>query len=528
MLSALGGLALLILGIERISASLQALVGLRMRRAMAGATRSPWRALATGTAVSAATQSGTATAVTALGLVGSGLVAVREGIALSLGAKVGATLAIQVAAFELAEAALPLIALGFALGLWRGGRHVGGLLLGVGLLFLGLDLTVASVAGLHASELFVLMVEAAEQQPLVVASIGVLLGALLSSTNGVAAVALGLFAAGAVGLHTGLALVLGGNVGGTLLPVLAARSIDVAALRVAVAHAVAKALAALVLLLLLGPLSSVIAALGGDAARQVANAHTLFNALVALVATLAVGPLAALVVRLLPEREESVGPRYLRSSALDDPALARALALRETVRISDQVAVMLEQAVGSLRSGQWDDEAIATREAKVDRLTRAVVEYLATLRRRHGEDPVTERLLLLATELEHLGDQVRRLQRREGRLRESGIEFSGEGRSELADTGEEILSRMRSAFTALATGDVALAEQVAAGRNQLEELIAEMRVTHLARLEARLPEAQASSSHHLEVLTLLRQVDASTTRVAVWAKEGVGSVEPAT
>ena len=49
-----------------------------------------------------------------------------------------------------------------------------------------------------------------------------------------------------------------------------------------------------------------------------------------------------------------------------------------------------------------------------------------------------------------------------------------------------------------------------------------MRVAHLARLEARLPEARASSSHHLEVLTLLRQVDASVTRVAGWVADGVG------
>ena len=46
-----------------------------------------------------------------------------------------------------------------------------------------------------------------------------------------------------------------------------------------------------------------------------------------------------------------------------------------------------------------------------------------------------------------------------------------------------------------------------------------MRVAHLARLEAQLPESRASSSHHLEVLTLLRDLDASVTRVASWAAE---------
>ena len=84
MLVTLGGLALFLFGIARIAAALDATIGPATRRVMAAATRSPLRALLTGVGVSAATQSGTATAVTILGLVASGFMAVREGIAASL------------------------------------------------------------------------------------------------------------------------------------------------------------------------------------------------------------------------------------------------------------------------------------------------------------------------------------------------------------------------------------------------------------------------------------------------------------
>lgn len=527
MLTTFGGLALFLLGIERITRSLQELSGPGMRRAMASATRGPWRALLTGTAVSAATQSGTATAVTALGLVTSGLVAVREGIAMSLGAKVGATLAIQIAAFEVDEAALPLIGIGFGLLLWPRARHLGGLLLGAGLLFFGLDITVASMADLRSSELFRLVVAAAERQPLLVMLVGAGLGALLSSTNGVTAVALGLFAASAVSLPTALAVVVGGNVGGTVLAVLAARSLDVAAQRVAIMHVVIKAAGALAVIVAIGPVAEAIAAIGGDGARQIANAHSLFNLAVALPGTILAGYLARVAARAMPERDDVVGPKYLRADALDDPALAIALAQRETVRVSDHVAVMTDLAASALRRGEWDVEATSAREAKVDLLTRAVVEHLAALRRRHGEDPDSERLLLVVTELEHMGDQVRRLLRRDGRLRESGLEFSRQGRAELADTGEEVLRRMRASFTALATGDGAMADRVVRERPAFERRVAQMRVAHLSRLEAQLPESQASSAHHLEMLTLLRQMDASVTRVAAWARETASGGVPA-
>jgi phosphate:Na+ symporter len=525
VLVTLGGLALFLLGIARIAASLQSMAGPASRRWMARATRSPWRALAAGTGVSALTQSGTASAVTALGLVAGGLVAAREGIALSLGAKLGATLAIQLAAFRIADYALPMIAVGYVLGLWRPGRGVGGLVLGAGMLFLGLQLTVSSMAALQTNELAALVLAEAERQPLVVAMLGVLLGAAVSSANAAAAIALGLFVAGGVSLPTALALVVGGNVGSTVLPILAARELDIAARRVAVMHLVVKAAGAGAVMLVAVPAASAVAALGGDAARQIANAHTLFNLVVGVVGTLLAAPLASLALRLMPEREETVGPKYLRRAALDDPPLAVALALRETVRVSDHVAVMADIAVGCIQRGVWDPEPLAAREAKVDRLTQSVVDYLARLRRHGGAaDAATERLLLTVTELEHVGDQIRRLARREDRLRESGIEFSSVGRAELAETGARVLARMRNAFTALATNDRTLARAVIEGRGDLERYVAAMRLAHLGRLEDQLAESRASSGHHLEILTLFRQVDASVTRVAGYVVEGVANV----
>jgi phosphate:Na+ symporter len=518
----LGGLALFLLGIARIAAALQSTAGPVTRRWMGSATRSPLRALLAGTAVSAATQSGTATAVTVLGLVSGGLVAVREGIALSLGAKVGATLAIQLAAFKITEYALPLIGLGYLVTLWPRLRGVGGILLGAGLLFLGLDVTVSSMGGLGDSALFALLIDTLERQPAAMALLGVVLGVALSSTNAAAAVALGLYAAGAVSLPAALALLVGGNVGGVVLPVLASRTLDAPAQRVAITHLLLKLLAAAAVVLAAGPIGAWIAALGGDGARQMANAHTLFNLATALVGTALAGVAAALALRFIPQREDDTMPKYLRDEAVGDLQLATGLALRETVRISDQVAVMTELATGYLRAGKWDPDPIAVREAKVDRLTQRVVDYLAILRATHGTDPVSERLLLAATELEHMGDQIRRLYRREQRLADMGVEFSSDGRAELGDTAGRVLARMRQAFTAFATGDLPLAQAVIDGRPELEAHVAKMRLNHLARLEARLPESHASSSHHLEVLTLLRQVDASVTRVAGWAVEAQG------
>ena len=231
------------------------------------------------------------------------------------------------------------------------------------------------------------MIDAAERQPFVVVLVGLALGGLLGSANAAAAVALGLFAADAVTFPTALALVAGGNVGSTLLPLLTARSLDASAQQVATMHLLIKGVGAVALAFVVEPVAQGLAFLGGDGARQIANAHTGFN--------LIVGVAGDALRRDRPRAsrrawcrvaDDELGPKYLRDDALDDPQLATALALRETVRVSDQVAVMTELAAKSLRSGVWDPEPIAAREAKVDHLTQRTVDYLARLRAQHGDD----------------------------------------------------------------------------------------------------------------------------------------------
>jgi len=520
MLTLLGGLALLLLGIERISSGLDALSGQAMRRLMAKATGGRVQSFLAGTAVAAVTQSGTATALTTLGLVASGLLSVTAGITMSLGAKLGATLAIQVAAFEVYAAALPLIGLGFLAQTWRRTRHFGALAFGLGLLFYGLDLTIGATSSLGSSELVTFLLDQAERQSFAVLFAGVLLGAVTSSANAVTAISLGFLVSGVSTLPTAVALMLGGNVGATLLPLISARRLDVSAERVALGHLLFKAVGAVSLVAFLEPILAFLPGGATESARTMANLHTGFNLLVAIVALPVAGLLARALTRILPERDDATRPKYLTAPVSgEDPALARRLVQREVVRVSDQVSKMMQEALAGMRTGTWDQVALSALEAKVDLLTHMIVDYLARYRRENGEDASSERWLLVVTELEHVGDQIRRMMRREARLAEQGLNFSHQGREELAETTERVEARMRSAFTALATGDVALARGVIDGRPELEAWVAAMRVAHLGRLEEFLAESHATSSHHLELLSLMRQIDASVTRVAGWAAE---------
>ncbi len=514
LLLTLGGLALFLLGLRRIVTSLDQLAVAGTRRVLESATRSPWRALATGTAMGAFSQSGTATAISALGFVAGGVMAVREGIAYSYGAQIGATLAIQLAAFRISAYALPMIGVGFFLARWPRARTGGELLLGAGLLFLGLSLITDSMAAMLESETFVLVLTTLGASPLAMTTVGFVIGTFLTSSNATTALALGLVAAGGSNLPAAIAFVAGGNAGATVISIVAARELGMGAIRVAVMHTAVKLLSAFVVAFVAQPFAVLVQSMGGDGARQVANAHTVFNILVAIPGTFLAGLTGRVAESVMPAPQEETGPRYLDTAVLDEPRWALGLARREVVRISDEVLVMTELTAREIRRGQWDGGAIVARETRTDRLARAVIRYLADVRERHGADPTSEWLFTWVTELETVGRLIRRVEEREDRLRDAGVAFSRAGRRELADACDALLARMRNAFTAMAVGHKGLARQVVDGRPGFERLIAELRLAHLARLEARLPATRMSHMQHLEILALLRQIDASVTRVA--------------
>jgi len=174
---------------------------------------------------------------------------------------------------------------------------------------------------------------------------------------------------------------------------------------------------------------------------------------------------------------------------------------------------MMADTVRILERGEGDIADVQAREEKVDRLTQAVVMYLARLQSQGESSGTAEKLLLLAGELEHLADQIRRLLKQQDKLRQQGLEFSPEGRAELSEAARRVYVRMQEAFTALATGNKQLAREVLAGRAETENYLQQLRLAHLARLQDQ-PESRASSAAHLDMLMTLDVIDAEVSRVA--------------
>lgn len=212
---------------------------------------------------------------------------------------------------------------------------------------------------------------------------------------------------------------------------------------------------------------------------------------------------------LFPRRR--VVPKYLRREALDSPLLALALVRRELARVADAVRGMLVQAIRVLAQEEGGEASLQPLEEKVDALTRELVLYTSELASRTQEEKAVK-LFMAASELEQLGDLVRRVVRQVERLWGQGLRFSQEGKEELLQALGRLLTRMEHLGAALATGEKALAEEVL--REDLREYFQSLRRAHLHRLEAGLTESRASTLAHLDILLTLETLDQGLVRLA--------------
>jgi phosphate:Na+ symporter len=381
-----GGTALLMYGLGRLSGALRQAAGARLRETLDRLTRHRLSGFLTGISVTALTQSSTLVTVTLVGLATAGLLTVEQGIPVILGANIGTTLTAQLIAFNLAGQALWIVAAGFAASLvtrWPRVRLAGEAVLGLGLMFLGLYTLITAMAPLRTHPA-VLQALAQAGHPLLGFAAGLVLAALIHSSAGVIGVVIALGAQGLLPLPAAIAVCLGAEVGTCSTALISSIGRRAAARRVALAQLLFNLAGAALSLPFVGQFAALVEPLSASPARQIANAMTLFNLVWAVVFLGFTRRLAALVSRLVPEAPEEERPllpaRYLSPDYQADPGLAFAMVRRELGRIGRRVVPLLEDLPGLSRHVQPAALARVQRlQDDVDELCDRIASYLGQL-----------------------------------------------------------------------------------------------------------------------------------------------------
>lgn len=531
-----GGLALFLFGMRQMSDSLITVAGSSMKNLLAKLTVNRFTATFAGALVTAVIQSSSVTTVLVVGFVSAGLMTVSQSIGVIIGANVGTTLTAQVIAFDVYRYGLLMIASGFFVDLIAKSekkKHWGMALMGLGLIFFGMELMSNATGPLRAWQPFISVMQNL-RNPYLAIVVGIVFTAIVQSSSATTGIVIVLASQGLLSLESGIGLIFGGNVGTCITAIIAAFGRSREAVQAAWIHVLFNVGGVLLWMPFIDQFAEFVkicspttnhlqeqARLMAETPRQIANAHTLFNVGNTLLFIWFTVPLAKFVEWIVPATQErvSAGSKYLDEMFLDQPALALDQVRRELARLAAMDREMLSQAFGVVTVGtQQDVMRLKRADDDVDALYGDIVTYLAKLSQKHMVDPESNRLntyISIANYLENVGDviendilidAIKRDRRR--------VAMSKETIDVLNVVHQKVCWAFDRVVDALRDDDPLAARDAAASKRVVNEL-AEKATAHLTtRLIAYEPNRLAAFRIETDTIGNLQRINTLTRRIA--------------
>jgi len=547
VMTLVGGLALFLYGMEKMSEGLKKSAGDRMRNILSALTNNRLVAMSVGAFVTMVIQSSSATTVMLVSFVQAQLMTFVQSLGVILGADIGTTITAQLVAFKLTDYALLMIAVGFAMTMLSkkdSTKYIGEAILGFGILFFGMKLMSDAMRPLRTFQPFIDLLKGLEN-PLLGLLVGTLFTALVQSSSAFTAIVIVLAQQGLLTLEAGIPLVMGANIGTCITAGLASIGTSREAKRVAIAHVMFKIGGVLLFIFWIPTFAGIIRSispasvgldgidkLASETPRQIANAHTIFNVSLALFFLPFTTMFANLIMKIYPERKQEKGIQpatwHLNDKAISTPAMAIDLARNEISRMSKIFGRMLEAIIEPFKSNdpQQDKkypqlslvEGIEMREEKLDFLEEHIVIYLRKIGRQELSGRQIQEvygMMSIVNDIESIGDIIEKnmipLIAKKSVL---NTDFSKEGKEELNIFHTKIckqVSRLKDAFSEL---DPERARQIMAKEEKYSDLETEYRTRHLERLHEEREESIETHEIHMELMDLLKQINVYTGDIA--------------
>jgi phosphate:Na+ symporter len=423
------GLALFLFGLQLLTDGLKAIAGARLPAVLARMTSNRFKGALAGAAITALLNSSTITTVLLVGFVSAGLMTLDQTVPMILGANIGSTFTAQIIAFNVSRLTPFMLAfgfLGYAFGRREILRELGGVILGLGLLFLGIQFMGEATFPLRTHQPFIDAMQTM-QNPLLGIVVGAVFTAIVQSSAATLGLIIALGSEGLMPLEAAIPLILGANVGTVGTAMLASIGKSAEAARVGVVHLLFNVIGVLLFVFLIPQLADFARLispsapelvgkerLAAETPRQVANIHTLFSVVSALVLIWFTGPLARLAELMVPARHEKLAatgdPRYLDEASLAAPSLGLQRARLETARLGELVLQLTRRGLRAAIEGKPDDlEMVRGDGTEIGRLASAILQYIGKLSEtEHTAEDSSEVIKLIETvnDLESISDVV--------------------------------------------------------------------------------------------------------------------------
>ncbi len=498
ILGLLGGLALFLYGMQMMSGGLEDAAGNKMKKILEKLTSNRFLGVIVGAGITAVIQSSSATTVMVVGFVNSGMMTLRQAVWIIMGANIGTTITGQLIALDVGMLA-PLFAfIGVAMIVFLKSpkaHHIGKILAGLGVLFIGMGMMSDAMVPLRESQVFIdLMTKFSN--PVLGILAGAVFTAIIQSSSASVGILQALAIAGVIDFKAAVFVLFGQNIGTCITAVLASIGTNRSAKRTTVIHLLFNLIGTAIFTTacLLLPVTDWVASITPDnMSQQIANMHTIFNITTTIILLPFGTYLAKLAEKILPEQKsKTVTTLGSLTEEFRRGALSLGLTAVHTDLLKQEIGRMIGLATENmskaykavLESDVSALEEITATEETVDCLNKEISQYVSQILVHNNSTQNVadiEQYFLISGNTERIGDHALNIAGYTQVIKDKSIKFSDGAREEIAKMQEITAAALDKALNIEDDMEIWLTSV-----NELEQQIDDMTVayreSHLERM----------------------------------------------
>ena len=517
----LGGLGLFLFCIKYMGDGLQIAAGDRLKYILDKYTTSPFLGVLVGIFVTALIQSSSGTSVITIGLVGAGLLTLRQAIGIIMGANIGTTITTFIIGFNISAYALPILFIGaFCLFFVKIEKvnNVGRILFGFGGVFFSLTLMSGAMAPLKYLPAFKDVMVSLSGNPVLGVFIGTTITVLVQASSATISILQNIYQEGLIPLKAALPVLFGDNVGTTITAIIAVIGSNTSAKRLAASHVMFNVIGTVIFLIFLSPFSMFVAKMEQilhlNPKMAIAFAHGSFNMMTTVLLFPFIGVLEYLVVKIIKDKKEDEEEAYKTTL---DPALITApvIALGQ---VKQELITMTGFALKNFKTSvsyffDMDEklfEKVEKREEKINTVDQEITKYLALLSKQDFGEKEGEEIaayLDLCRDIERVGDHAHGIVKDVKYGISKKFKFSDTAYAEIKELEEIVENMIVTATIALKESSIDKAVEVIDLHNKEREKEKKIRKNHIKRLSEQTCEIKAGLSFVDLVLHFTRIAD---------------------
>ena len=434
----IGGLALLMFGMKSMSDSLQKMAGPQLRHVLGTMTTNRLTGILSGTLITAAVQSSTATTVMTVSFVNAGLLTLAQAISVIMGANIGTTLTAWIMSagfsFNITDFVWPAFFIAIILIYSKKRKIIGDFIFGISFMFLGLGTLRQTGIDMDLAhnqpvlEFFASFDPHSFQTTITFLIIGSILTMCVQSSAAVMAITMILCSTGVLPIYQGIALVMGENIGTTVTSNVAALTANTQARRAAMAHMVFNIFGVLWILCIFHPFIHLVCGwVGFDDAMEktdphfVANAtklsfvlaafHTTFNLANTFILVWFIPQIEKLVCKIIrPKKntdEDDIRLRFIQSGIMKTPEISVLEAQKEIHCFAERIQRMFGMVKTLL--GETNEEKFVKLYSRIekyegisDNMEIEIAKYLDQVSDSHLSDETKAKIRAMLREISEI------------------------------------------------------------------------------------------------------------------------------